>query len=434
MPRAIRRLFSTPLLLLGGLALATPVLGQQAGQAVDATCRTMGPRAVEAICLSILLGSLIALALMERRLRAEGWSLADALSEPVTVGHNGGGGAPTIRRDASSSRLIAMAGMLVILLLYLGFGVFCLYSFGMTCTMPAESDAAARFLYSGLTLFAPYIANKFSNVFKPLIGRAGRPGAALAPAPAPAPDGVEPEPEAATPPAAAQPRQPSPAQAATPAAAAAPQRPAATAAASGRPAPPPHAAASPSPVAAPASARPAAAAPSTTTTAAAAVPAATGDADRDPDQAAVTLIADFEGFVDHAYPDPASGGAPWTIGYGFTTLQGRPVQPGDRLSRAEADELLRTGVAACAAHLAGTIPHWQEMADDQRCALISFAWNLGENFYGDSSDFATISRVLRERRWAEVPDALLLYCNPGTAVEAGLRRRRQAEGDLWRRG
>ncbi len=28
----------------------------------------------------------------------------------------------------------------------------------------------------------------------------------------------------------------------------------------------------------------------------------------------------------------------------------------------------------------------------------------------------------------------MLCCNPGTAVEAGLRRRRQAEADLWRQG
>ena len=46
------------------------------------------------------------------------------------------------------------------------------------------------------------------------------------------------------------------------------------------------------------------------------------------------LIAEFEGFVAHAYPDPASGGEPWTIGYGYTTLEGRPVQPGDTISQA----------------------------------------------------------------------------------------------------
>lgn len=148
----------------------------------------------------------------------------------------------------------------------------------------------------------------------------------------------------------------------------------------------------------------------------------------------MSLIAEFEGFVDHAYPDPASGGEPWTIGYGFTQLQGRAVRPGDTISRTEADAQLNSGVQACAAHLGGRIPYWAEMAADQRCALISFAWNLGFDFYGDESGFHTISLRLRERDWAAVPAALLLYCDPGTAVEAGLRRRRQAEGELWRKG
>jgi GH24 family phage-related lysozyme (muramidase) len=29
---------------------------------------------------------------------------------------------------------------------------------------------------------------------------------------------------------------------------------------------------------------------------------------------------------------PATGAEPWTIGYGFTTLNGRPVQPGQTIS------------------------------------------------------------------------------------------------------
>ncbi|MEB3349297.1 MAG: lysozyme, partial [Cyanobacteriota bacterium] len=37
---------------------------------------------------------------------------------------------------------------------------------------------------------------------------------------------------------------------------------------------------------------------------------------------ALKLIIEFEGFRDKAYPDPATGGAPWTIGYGFTRVNG----------------------------------------------------------------------------------------------------------------
>jgi len=76
------------------------------------------------------------------------------------------------------------------------------------------------------------------------------------------------------------------------------------------------------------------------------------------------------------------------------------------------------------------IPYWKEMNENQQGAIISFAYNLGANFYG-SSNFNTITRVLKNKEWTKVPDALYLYRNPGTRVEAGLARRRIAEGKLW---
>jgi hypothetical protein len=38
---------------------------------------------------------------------------------------------------------------------------------------------------------------------------------------------------------------------------------------------------------------------------------------------------------------------------------------------------------------------------------------------------------LKNKEWDKVPDALYLYRNPGSNVEAGLARRRKAEGKLW---
>jgi GH24 family phage-related lysozyme (muramidase) len=45
--------------------------------------------------------------------------------------------------------------------------------------------------------------------------------------------------------------------------------------------------------------------------------------------------------------------------------------------------------------------------------------------------FNTITRVLKNKEWDKVPDALYLYRNPGSNVEAGLARRRKAEGESW---
>lgn len=147
--------------------------------------------------------------------------------------------------------------------------------------------------------------------------------------------------------------------------------------------------------------------------------------------AALTLIREFEGTRLDAYLCPAGV---WTIGIGATRYpDGRTVRQGDKITAIEADLMLRQEVDRISGKLGTAIPHWSEMSDGQRCALISFAFNLGENFYG-ADGFETITRRLADKEWAKVPDALLLYRNPGSSFEAGLRRRREAEGRLWLQG
>jgi GH24 family phage-related lysozyme (muramidase) len=147
--------------------------------------------------------------------------------------------------------------------------------------------------------------------------------------------------------------------------------------------------------------------------------------------AAIALIKEFEGCHLSAYPDPLSGGDPWTIGYGTTRYSnGTRVKRGDQINVIEADMLLRLEVDRIAERLRKTVPHWEAMDDNQRSALVSFAYNLGADFCG-LPGFETISRCLRDRDWAAVPAALELYRNPGSVVEAGLLRRRRAEGKLW---
>lgn len=146
------------------------------------------------------------------------------------------------------------------------------------------------------------------------------------------------------------------------------------------------------------------------------------------------MIRYFEGFSQAAYPDPLSGGEPITIGYGTTQFPcGRPVRMGDVVTRDQAEGYLRWYADRCEAVQRSRIPTWAQMGPHQQAALIGFAFNLGANWFG-SHGFATLTRVVREADWDAVPDALLLYRNPGSSVEAGLRRRRQAEGDLFRTG
>jgi lysozyme len=145
----------------------------------------------------------------------------------------------------------------------------------------------------------------------------------------------------------------------------------------------------------------------------------------------VALIKEFEGCHLKAYYDPLTGGLPITIGWGSTRRKdGSRFMIGNTITKDEADDLLYFQLRREFMPALQKIPFWNEMNENQRGALLSFSYNLGANFYG-SSGFTTISRVLREKKWNEVPAALELYRNPGTKVEAGLLRRRKAEGKLW---
>ncbi|MFM7235961.1 MAG: glycoside hydrolase family protein [Cyanobium sp.] len=457
------RLLSLALLGLsapGALAQTLSAIGVNSPGVNDSSCRTMEVPVVYAITLIVGLGTFIGLHLVKRRLTKEGWSLANALSEPTrltipvdwrwtesagdreSIGPQSSAAGKTIRSadgtpigmtllEASSSRMLAILGGFAILMLYMGFGLFALYSFGLTCQLPASMPAVTTFLLSGLSLFAPYVANKISTAIQPGIRSASR---GSTPASTPAPFHSEPT-------------APAPPVVSSPSAFAATAAPPAVAVANSASSPARRTPIAPPPTARPTATLPVLSAPEHRPTAPptahreaapkppappAAPPAARGPSPWGREYGpAMDLIRSFEGFVDHAYPDPATGAEPWTIGYGFTTLNGRPVQPGQTLSRGEADAELQRQAQACTNHLAATIPAWQQMNGNQRSALLDFAWNLGSDFYGDEANFASISRDLRTRDWAQVPQTLLLYCDPCTAVEAGLLRRRQAEARLW---
>ena len=148
--------------------------------------------ALYSVPIIVLFGSLIAVAVIRKSLPAD-WSLADALSEEVTLqvvkevttkGQNGAGdvvtkeplydneGKPVLAPvlKASSSRLIALMGMLAILFMFLGFGSFALYGFGKVGALPESTERVVNFLVAGMTLFAPYLVNKFASLFQGLTG------------------------------------------------------------------------------------------------------------------------------------------------------------------------------------------------------------------------------------------------------------------------
>ncbi|NEP57041.1 MAG: lysozyme [Symploca sp. SIO2G7] len=159
-------------------------------------------------------------------------------------------------------------------------------------------------------------------------------------------------------------------------------------------------------------------------------------------QQGIDLIKEFEGYADQlpdgrakAYADPIHGWQVPTIGYGTTTYpNGCKVQQGDIITRAEAEEYLIAHIEHSTRAAMERIPTWSKMNDNQRGAIYSFAYNLGAGFYGNNG-FQSITKVCDSPdRWADqawIKEQFVKYRNPGTAAEAGLRRRREAEADLF---
>ncbi len=130
------------------------------------------------VILIVLIGSLISILIIRTSLVNEKWSIANALSEGTQLTEIGEDG-KVITDDSnnprmitklypSSSRLVALMGMIVILFMFLAFGSFSLFSFAKTGEMPNSINQVTKFLLAGLTLFAPYAVNKLSKLFEGL--------------------------------------------------------------------------------------------------------------------------------------------------------------------------------------------------------------------------------------------------------------------------
>lgn len=150
------------------------------------------------------------------------------------------------------------------------------------------------------------------------------------------------------------------------------------------------------------------------------------------------LIGGAEGLRTQAYWDP--NGRVWTIGKGSTTHpDGRPVKRGDVISKDQANQYMEHYVnTRVIPTYKKKIPGWDTMNSNQQNSLISFGYNVGENFYG-AEGFETVSKALSSpETWGDVPAAMALY-NKGRdpkdetkkVVLPGLITRRKREGEVW---
>lgn len=137
----------------------------------------------------------------------------------------------------------------------------------------------------------------------------------------------------------------------------------------------------------------------------------------------IAVIKHYEGIRLKAYPDPATGAAPWTIGIGHT---GPEVKPGLTWTPAQADAALSTDLARFEEAVSKVVI--VGLTQGQFDALVSFAYNLGTGNLQSS----TLLSMVNARNFTGAADQFARWNKAGGKVLAGLTKRRAAEAALFR--
>lgn len=139
-------------------------------------------------------------------------------------------------------------------------------------------------------------------------------------------------------------------------------------------------------------------------------------------EAALRLIKEFEGCKLTAYPDPGTGGDPWTIGWGST---GPGIGPGVVWTQATADARLAQDVQRFSDGVKSKIK--VPVSPNQLGALISLAYNIGLSAFGGS----TLLRKLNAGDYLGAKEQFGRWNRAGGKVMRGLSRRRAAEASVF---
>lgn len=137
-------------------------------------------------------------------------------------------------------------------------------------------------------------------------------------------------------------------------------------------------------------------------------------------------IARHEGNKLKAYPDPATGGEPFTIGVGHTSSAGPPkVTKGMTITAAESDAILTRDLATFerAVEKAVKVPVTQAQFD----AMVSLAFNIGGGAFAKS----TLVKKLNAGDVTGAANAFLSWNKAAGKVMKGLTTRREAERKLF---
>jgi len=144
----------------------------------------------------------------------------------------------------------------------------------------------------------------------------------------------------------------------------------------------------------------------------------------------LSLTKESEGCSLTAYPDPGTGAAPWTIGWGNThPVDGTPVHKGMTITQEMADSMLESALNKCGERVFAMLSDIaiKKLTQHQFDALVDFAYNAGEKNLQTSTLLKDLNAGNDEAAAAEFPR----WNHAGGKVLRGLTIRRQKEQDLF---
>lgn len=143
-----------------------------------------------------------------------------------------------------------------------------------------------------------------------------------------------------------------------------------------------------------------------------------------------TLIKPFEGYAKRmpngnckAYPDPGTGGKPWTIGWGST---GKDIHQDTEWTVEQAQEALEDHVRYFCKGVLSLCPNLVAEPPRRLAALISFAYNLGLG----NLRISTLRKRILDSDWEGACLEIVKWNKANGRVLQGLTRRRIAESLL----
>ena len=137
-------------------------------------------------------------------------------------------------------------------------------------------------------------------------------------------------------------------------------------------------------------------------------------------------LISFEGWRNRAYPDPLTGGKPWTIGVGHA---GPDVSQGDFWNDIRIGEVLDEDIDKATQQVRKALPWFDKLTNEpRRAVIIGMCFQLGIN---GLLKFRDTLAAMRDEKWDHAANCMRDSLWAKQTPKRAARLARQAETGEW---